>query len=182
MSVEITETEFKMKKSIRIITTITLIVAILFLSVWYLFVYDRAFTRDMLLNCARSSESNGHHTMAAWFYDLAYAQSNNSDSVAIELCEQYKKSGNYTKAEYTLYNAISNGGGIDIYIALSKLYVEQDKLLDAVTMLDSIKDEKIKAELDAKRPVAPTATPAPGFYNQYISVSLNTSEETVDYS
>lgn len=168
-----------MKKSIRIITTITLVLAILFLSVWYLFVYDRPFTRDVLLSCARTSEGRGNHAVAAWFYDLAYAQSNNSDSVAIELSQQYKKSGNYTKAEYTLYNAISNGGGVDVYIALSKLYIEQDKLLDAVTMLNSVADPEIKAALDAQRPTAPTVSPEPGFYNQYISVTLETANETV---
>lgn len=171
-----------MKKTIRIITTILLILVILLCSVWYLFVYDRDFTRDILLNCARSSESRGNHTLTAWFYNLAYAQSDNDDSVAIELAQQYKTSGNYTKAEYTLYNAISDGGGIDVYIALSRLYVEQDKLLDAVTMLGSISNEKIKHEIDSLRPVAPVSTPAPGFYNQYITVTINTNGETVYYS
>lgn len=171
-----------MKKTIQIITTVTLIVAILFCSVWYLFVYDRDFTRDLLLTCARTSENHNQHALAAWFYDLAYTQSDNSDAVAVELAQQYKNSGNYTKAEFTLYNAISDGGGIDVYIALSKLYVEQDKLLDAVTMLGSVTDTQIKQQLDALRPVAPISTPDPGFYNQYISVTLNTSDETVYFS
>lgn len=171
-----------MKKTIRIITTIILVTAILLCSVWYLFVYDRDFTRDVLLSCARTSESHGNHTLAAWFYDLAYAQSDNDDAVAIELAQQYKSSGNYTKAEFTLYNAISNGGGIDVYVALSKLYVEQDKLLDAVTMLNSVSDEQIKQQLDTMRPVAPVSTPDPGFYNQYISVTIDTGNHTVYYS
>ena len=171
-----------MKKTIRIITAITLIVVILLCSVWYLFIYDRDFTRDMLLNCARSSESRGNHSLAAWFYDLAYAQSDNNDAVAIELAQQYKSSGNYTKAEFTLYNAISNGGGVDVYVALSKLYVEQDKLLDAVTMLNSVSNEQIKQQLDAMRPAAPTSTPEPGFYNQYISVTITVGDETVYFS
>lgn len=168
-----------MKKTIRIITTTLLVLTILLCTVWYLFVYDRDFTRDMLLNCARTTENHGNHTLAAWFYDLAYAQSDNDDSVAIELSQQYKSSGNYTKAEYTLYNAISNGGGVDVYVALSKLYVEQDKLLDAVTMLSSVSNEQIKQQLDALRPVAPTSTPDPGFYNQYITVSIDTHDEIV---
>ena len=105
-----------MKKPIQIITAIVLIVAILGCSIWYLFVYDREFTRDMLLGCARSVESTGNHNMAAWFYNLAYAQSDDGDDVAIELAQQYKKSGNYTKAEYTLYQAIINGGGIDVWL------------------------------------------------------------------
>lgn len=171
-----------MKKTIRIITAIVLTLAILACSAWYLFVYDREFTRDLLLSCARGFESTGKHNTAAWFYNMAYDQSDDGDGVAIELAQQYKNSGNYTKAEYTLYNAISNGAGADVYIALSKLYVEQDKLLDAVNMLNGITNEEIKQQLEAMRPAPPVATPQPGYYNQYISVTLTSEVETIYYS
>lgn len=171
-----------MKKTIRIITAITLAVVLIICAAWYLLVYDREFTRDMLLSCARGFESGGNHNTAAWFYNLAYSQSENSDSVAIELAQQYKNSGNYTKAEYTLYNAISEGGGFELYIALSKLYVEQDKLLDAVNMLNSVANADIKAQLESMRPAAPVATPEPAFYNQYISVTLEGTTNTIYFS
>ena len=168
-----------MKKALRIILPIALALTIVLCTVWYLFVYDRAFTRDMLLNIARYSERQGNHSTAAWFYHIAYAQSGNSDEVAIELAQQYKSGGNYTKAEYTLSNAIADGGGVDLYIALCKTYVEQDKLLDAVTMLDSITDPAIKDQLAAMRPAAPTVSPEPGFYSQYISATLTGQSGTV---
>lgn len=171
-----------MKKALRILLPIVLAVAIIACTAWYLFVYDRTFTRDMLLSCARYSESQGSHNTAAWFYNLAYAQSENSDAVAIELAQQYKSSGNYTKAEYTLYNAIADGAGVDVYVALSKIYVEQDKLLDAVNMLSSVTNEEIKTQLETMRPAAPTATPDPGFYSQYISVTLAAENGTIYYS
>lgn len=171
-----------MKKTIRIITAVLLSILLLVFSAWYLMVYDREFTRDMLLGCARHLDNNGDHNIAAWFYNLAYNQSDNGDSVAIELAQQYKAYGNFTKAEYTLYKAIANGGGLDVYIALSKLYVEQDKLLDAVTMLGGITNPEIKEQLDAMRPKAPTSTPDPGFYNQYISVTLRAETGTIYYS
>lgn len=174
-----------MKKTTRIITTITLVVAILLCTVWYLSVYDREFTRDILLTCARRNESNGNHELAAWFYDLAYAQSDKSDAVAIERAQQYRANGNYTKAEYTLYNAIADGGGVDLYIALSKLYIEQDKLLDAVNMLNGVTDPVVKAKLDAMRPAAPTASPEHETekpYNQYISVELSSEDKTIYFS
>ena len=178
--------EFIMKKTLRSVISIVLIVVILLCTAWSLFSYDRDFTRDMLLSCARACESNGNHTIAAWFYNLAYSQANNDESVAIELAQQYKASGNYTKAEYTLYNAISDGGGIDLYIALSQLYVEQDKLLDAVNMLNNVADSAIKKELDTLRPQTPTAdTDYPpthdDYYNQYITVTLN-SEDPLYYT
>jgi len=168
-----------MKKALRVILPILLGIAIILCATWYLFVYDRPFTRDVLLSIARYSEDRGNQSTAAWFYNLAYTQSGNSDSVAIELAEQYKLIGNYTKAEFTLTNAISDGGSVDLYIALSKTFVEQDKLLDAVNMLDNVTDPVIRQEIEKLRPKAPVLNPAPGFYSQYISVELAGNGGTV---
>lgn len=168
-----------MKKGIRILIPILLSLVIIFCTIWYLFVYDRAFTRDMLLSFARYSETQGKHELATYFYNAAYSQSGNSDSVAIELAQQYKSSGNYTKAEYTLSNAIADGGGVDVYIALCKTYVEQDKLIDAVNMLNGITNEEIKAQIEEMRPSAPTTLPDPGFYRQYISVTVQSDMGTI---
>ncbi len=168
-----------MKRALRIIIPILLTIAIIACAVWYLMVYDRAFTRDLLLTGARSFEASGNHKIAAWLYDVAYYQSSNEDSVAIELAEQYMAIGNYTKAEYTLSQAISEKSSAALYRALCATYVKQDKLLDAVTLLDTITDPAIKAELDLARPEMPTVSPAPGFYTQYISVSVSASGGTL---
>ena len=108
-----------MKRAFKIILPIILAIALLATTAWYLFVFDREFTRDMLLSCARYFEDNGNHSTAQWFYDTAYAQVDDNDSIAIELSEHYKETGNYTKAEYTLYKAIQDGGGVELYMALS---------------------------------------------------------------
>ena len=166
-----------MKKAFRIIIPLALTIAILFCAGWYLLVYDRAFTRDILLNTARKLEDSGNLTASAWFYKYAYRQAGDNDAVAIELSNQYKATGNYTKAEYTLTTAIADGGGIDLYIALSKLYVEQDKLLDAVRMISNISNSEIKSQLEQMRPAAPTCTPDPvqdgSHYTQYISIEIH---------
>ena len=167
-----------LKKAVPIMLAILILVSIL----WYCFVYDRDFTRDMLLNQARYQSIHGNARLASWFYDLAYRHSNNDEAVAIELANQFKSVGNYTKAEYTLSNAIADGGTVDLYIALCKTYVEQDKLLDAVTMLDNVSDPEIRAQLQTMRPEAPASDPAPGFYNQYISVSLRQTGGTLYYT
>ena len=168
-----------MKKTIRVLIPIILVIAIVLSTAWYLLIYDLAFTRDMLLSFARFNESQGNHTIATWLYNQAYSQTGHSDDVAIELAEQYKKIGNYTKAEFTLTNAISDGGSIDLYIALCKTYVEQDKLLDAVKMLNNVTDPEIQKQLEALRPAAPLPQAEPGFYNQYISVGLEASEKLI---
>lgn len=164
-----------MRSSFKRILPILLVIVTLCSIVWYLFVYDQGFTKDMLLQQARFFEQQGHHSVAAWFYNTAYRQSGNSQDVAIELAEQFKANNNYSKAEYTLSNAIAADPSVDLYIALCNTYVEQNKLYDAVTMLDHVSDPEIKAQLDGMRPAAPIATPAPGFYSQYINVTVEGS-------
>lgn len=161
-----------MKRFLKIFLPILLAFALVFGSFWYLFVYDRDLTLDVLLYSARYFESNGQLELASQFYDLAYVHGQGSDEVAIELAQQYMNSGNFTQAEVTLNRAIRDGGSAPVYVALSKTYVAQDKLMDAVDLLDNISNPEIKAEVDKLRPKAPTASQAPGFYNQYISVSL----------
>lgn len=168
-----------MKRALKIIVPILLVIAVVFSIGWYLLKYDRTFTRDMLVTYARWQQDHGNQSVAAWLYDFAYQQSNRDEDVAIELAELFKSFGNYTKAEYTLSHAIADGGSADLYVALCKTYVEQDKLLDAVTMLDNVADPTIKAQLDAQRPQAPVAAPEPGYYNQYISVSLEAPDGTI---
>lgn len=161
-----------MKKALRIVVPLLLVAAVLASMAWYLLIYDREFTKDVILWGARTLEEDGKHDAAAWFYDLAYSHSSQEDAVAIELSQQYRDYGNYTKAEYTLTEAISENPTADLYMALSKLYVEQDKLLDAVKMLDTVNDPQIQAELEAQRPAIPTVSYEPGFYSQYIGVDV----------
>ena len=173
---------FTMKKVLKALFPVLLVIAILAMIIWYTFVYDRTFTRDLLLSNARFFSDTGNKGLSSMFYDMAYQHSGQDENVAIELANQYKAEGNYTKAEYTLSGAIADGGTSELYIALCKTYVEQDKLLDAVTMLDNIGDPAIKEELNAQRPVIRTITPTPGFYSQYISVTLEASEGVIYYS
>ena len=168
-----------MKKFLKVIVPILLAIILVLCLVWYLFVYDRAFTRDVLLYGARVCDRNNKPAIAAWFYDLAYDQSVDSDEVAIELAQQHKADGNYTQAEVILSKALEDNVSTELYIALSKTYVEQDKILDAVKLLNGISNAEILKELESLRPAAPTATPDPGFYNQYISVTVTAETGTL---
>lgn len=170
--------EQKMKKAFKIIVPIFLAIALIATTIWYLFVYDTEFTQDMLLRCARYFERNGSHSVAEWFYDWAYEHSDDNDSVAIELAEQYLETGNYTKAEYTLYNAIQDGGGVELYITLCNIYVEQDKLLDALNLLQNTSGE-VRDQLEALRPADPEASHEPGLYNDRISISFTAPQGQV---
>ena len=130
----------------------------------------------MLLQQARHLDMRGNTQLSSWVYDLAYNYSSQDENIAIELANQYKADGNYTKAEYTLTNALNDGPAAELYTALCKTYVEQNKLLDAVNMLTNISNTAISEQL--VRPAAPAPNYDAGFYNQYISVKLSTGNPT----
>lgn len=168
-----------MKKAMKWILPVLLVVLLVASAGWYMFVYDPGTVQDLLTAQARNCAKMGNFDAAAWFYHQSYKLSGEDQDVAIELADIYKSVGNYTKAENTLSSAIADGASADLYAALCGTYVEQDKLLDAVNMLDSISDPAIKAELDQRRPAAPTADYEPGLYNEYISLSFTASSGTL---
>ena len=171
-----------MKKILSFLVSLLLVAAIIASIGWYLFVYDRDFTRDALLSQARYNDLYGNARLSSWFYNLAYEHSGRDENVAIELANQYKSDGNYTKAEVTLSNAIKNEGTVELYSALSKTYVQQDKLMDAVAMLDNIADPAMKQALEALRPSIPAVSHEPGYYSQYIDIELASSGGTLYYT
>ena len=171
-----------MKKFMRFLVPLLMILVIIASIGWYLFVYDRDFTRDFLLSQARYQDMYGNSRLSAMFYNMAYEYSGRDENVAIELANQYKAADNYTKAEVTLSNAIKSGGGVDLYVALCKTYVEQDKLLDAVNFLSNISDPTIRNSLEMLRPTAPTANYDPGVYSQYLDLELSSSTGTLYYT
>jgi len=168
-----------MKKIMKWIIPLLLVALLIGSAVWYIFVYDRDTIQDFLTGQARACAQRGEFEAATWFYGLSYQLSGQDQNIAIELAEIYKSVGNYTKAEVTLTNAVTDGGNAELYAALCRTYVEQDKLLDAVNMLDNIADPNVKAELDALRPAAPEADFAPGFYSQYITLNFGQSDGTL---
>ncbi len=168
-----------MKKLFKLLLPLVLVCALIASACWYMFVYDRSTVQEFLISLARNSAEHGNFKTATWFYDLSYQLSQQDEDVAIELSEIYASAGNYTKAESTLSNAIADGATLELYTALCRTYVAQDKLLDAVNLLDSVTDPALKAELDALRPVVPTTDAAPGFYNQYITLNFQHDGQTL---
>ena len=171
-----------MKKATRFLVSLMLLLLIIASIIWYLFIYDRAFTRDTLLSQARYQAINGNSRLSSWFYDCAYNFSGHDENVAIELANQYKKTGNYTKAELTLTTSIRDNPTVELYTALSEVFVEQDKLLDAVSLLEQIPEGSIRQEIENQRPSAPQADQEPGFFSQYIDVHLTTDGDAIFYT
>ncbi len=170
-----------MKRTIKRFFPIILSVIVICSIVWYLFSYDRGFAQDLLLAGAHFFENQGDHSTATWFYNQAYLHSGNDHEVIIELAERFKAQGNYTQAEVALSNAITENPSVELYIALCKTYVEQDKLLDATNMLANVADPEIRAQLDALRPSTPTASHKPGYYSQYLTVTIEKAPSDILY-
>lgn len=169
-----------MRTAMKILIPLVLIIALLVAACWYFLIYNRTFTVDFLVENARSMASQSRFDRAITYYDLARKLSPDSDVIPLELSETYVASGNYTKAEYTLVSAIAeNPGHFELYAALSRTYLAQDKLLDAVQMLDRVTDGTVKAALDQHRPAAPVVTPESGYYTEYIEVSVQSPEQRI---
>ena len=162
-----------MKRFLKILVPIILSLAIIAGLIWYFFSYDKGLTQDIFCSFGNYFAGKDNMKASSWFYDLAYKQDYDKEGVAIELADKYIQIGNYTKAEAALYQAIQDGAGVPVYIALSKAYVAQDKLYDAVELLDSVSDPKIKEELDNLRPSSPTTDTEEKTYHELISVSVN---------
>lgn len=168
-----------MKRALKILAVLLLIAAIVGGAGWYFLSYNPASAIQVLTDWGESAAARQQYTSAIRYYRWAYALSDEDTDIALALAESYAKSGNYTKAEYTLVNAISASPSVTLYEALCHIYVEQDKLLDAVTMLNQIEDPDLKAQLSALRPAAPTASHTPGYYSEYIDVALQAESGTL---
>ena len=162
-----------MKRALKWILSLFLVLVLLLGAAWFFLRYQPEITTGWLTSWANHALESDRYSSAIRYYTWAYRLSDRDPALAVTLADAYKASGNYTKAEYTLANAIAAGGQLPVYEALCQTYVEQDKLLDAVSMLDQVADPAIKAQLDAQRPAVPTSSVEPGFYSQYMNVTLS---------
>lgn len=162
-----------MRKKLTIVIILVLILALLGGAVWYFLVYRSNMTADRCADLAAQAAESGKYERAIRLYATAYELDPENYDLAIALANTYAAAGNYTKAEYTLVNAIhGHPGAVKLYQELSRTYVAQDKLLDAQQMLDHIGNDKVRAELEKMRPEAPVLSPESGYYSDYISVSM----------
>ena len=169
-----------MKHALKVILPLVLVLALLGTACWYFLFQRPDLTADILLGQAQGMVDKGRYGRAITYYSWAWSLEPERDEIPIQLAQTYVADGNYTKAEYTLVKAISTHPQLtELYVALCQTYVAQDKLLDAVQMLDRTTDATVKAELDGLRPAAPTVSPDSGYYNEYISVTVQADTDTV---
>lgn len=163
-----------MKKKLKLILILAIVAVLLFAAGAYILFFRTNVTVDHYIARGNSAMAAERYKSAIRNYTTAQNLNSSLPEIPIALAEAYKKSGNFTKAEYTLVSAITeHPEQTDLYVALSHTYVEQEKFLDADLMLSRAANETVKAELNKLRPVAPTLTPDSGFYSTYIAVSAS---------
>ena len=162
-----------MKKALKIVIPILIILALLGGAYWYFVRYNPLLTADLLSDLGDSFASYSHPGAALRCYQWANELAPRNGALSLKLAEACRKSGNYTKTERVLVQAIrANPDNPELYVRLSKLFVEQDKLLDAQKMLNSITSEVSAAEIARRRPAPPVVSPEGNYYTDYITVEI----------
>ena len=169
-----------MKQILKAVLILLLVLAILGTGVWFFFIRRSDLTQSALSYWGDHYFEKGRYNRAVFFYDKAVKLLPDDLWANLRLAESYEKDHNASKAEYTLVNAITKiPDSVQLYAALSRVYLSQDKLLDAEQMLGRISNEKARAEIDALRPAAPVLSPESGTYSEYIDVSVSAASGTV---
>lgn len=165
-----------MKRTLKIVLPIVIILALLGTGYWFFFRYRTDITTGFLSDMGDSRLKSGRNEAAVRCYEWAHKLSPNDVELSKKLAEAYRQSGNYTKTERTLVNAIkATPEDVSLYVALCSVFVEQNKLLEAQNFLDKrITNEAAAAQIAALRPAVPEITPPPtDDYDDYITVELS---------
>lgn len=163
-----------MKRVLKIVIPLVVVLALLGTAAWFFLSFRADLTAGFLRGQAAKMVEKERYSRAVTYYNWAWQLDPENQEIPLALAEAYAGSGNYTKAEYTLVRAISaRPQDVDLYVALCQVYVAQDKLLDAVQMLDRTSDAEVKAALDELRPAAPVLSPENGYYTEYIEVTAD---------
>lgn len=162
-----------MRKALKIILPLVLVLVLLVTAYWFFFLYRKDITAGFFTSLGDGRVEAGDYDGAIRWYQRANRLQPEDTDIALKLADTYHAAGNFTKTEYVLVNAIyASPDCTELYLRLSGVYVEQDKLLDAQLMLDQIHNEDVLKELSAQRPAAPTVTPEGGYYSDRITVSV----------
>ena len=171
-----------MRKALKIILPLVLVLVLLITAYWFFFQYRRDITAGVFVQLGDGRVQAKKYADAVTWYDYANRLEPTNVETAIKLAEAYRNSGNYTKTEYVLVNAIyASPDNADLYMTLSRVYVEQDKMMDAQIMLDQIRNEAVREQLTKLRPAAPVVTPEGGFYSDRISVEVESGSNASCY-
>lgn len=162
-------------KRICVTLLVLALLAAILSAVWYFFLRDGS----TFLALAERFETAEEYEWAVRCYRWAWAREPYNTSIPLALAKCHVDNGNYTKCEATLWEAIGRTpGDASLYLMLSRVYVAQDKLLDAAHLDEQITHPDAKAAFLDARPAAPVIQPAGGKYDEDCTVSLSYTSGT----
>ena len=160
-----------MKKEYKRILILALLAAALFITGGCILAFRGTLSASAAASRGDRAMAHERWNAAIRAYTSAEAQGDTGVSTALSLADAYKHIGNYTKAEYTLVGAINaNPESVELCTALSRVYVEQGKFLDADLLLTNISNTEVRQKLAEMRPEPPQLTPEPGYYRAHIDL------------
>ena len=159
-----------MKKIVR--PAVFLAVIALLYGVYALF--GAGVIRSFTLRAAEQAREAGDAGRAADLYARALDGAPRDEALRFLVCDLYREAGNFSRAEYTLTAGLRDvGPGAALYKKLCAVYVEQDKLLDAVLLLDGIRSPDARDKLETARPKPPAFLPSGGTYEERFEAELS---------
>lgn len=164
-----------MKKALIILITLLVLAGLIFSFLYFVW------TPENMMSWGSRALADGKPAKAASWYQKAVDRKPENADYVLALTDAHLADNNFTKAERTLVNGIQASPSAALYTKLSSVYVLQDKLRDALALLDSIADPEIRAEIDALRPAAPIPSHESGEYDELISLAME-SDAAVYYS
>ena len=163
-----------------IVVILVLAAALLIGACLFFFVFRKDLTASVLVYWADRFEQSGRYNRTITLYRQAGKLTPEDEDIPRLLAKAYQLSGNFTKAEYTLVSAITREPeSVELYAELSRVYLAQDKLLDAEQMLGRITSADVKSQIDALRPATPVFSPETGYYTEYIDVTVTSGGSPV---
>lgn len=179
---DLAERIFGMKfalKLIRILLIVAVLAGILGIAWWLFSARITAWYYD---TAAQSAVSSGNLARAADMYADLLEKTPRDEQLRLDTAELYRQAGNYTRAEFLVQKGLVDvGPSVGLICALSKLYVEQDKLYDAVALLDGATAPSVINEVNSMRPSPPVFSHKSGQYSEIITVSVSQEDGCVSY-
>lgn len=169
-----------MRRALKIVIPL-LILALIFGGLYtYFFMLSPGTTSSILTYWGNRAMNGGNYDRAVRLYAWAYDLDSGNADLAFSLATSYSGAGNYTKAEYVLLDCIkANPENVSLYVELSRVFVAQDKLMDAQQLLDEGIPDSIDAQLQNMRPSAPVLCLEPGYYSEYVDLQITADNGTV---
>lgn len=168
-----------MKRILKVLLVTIIIAAICVGLFWASRPYQRSSIYHYL---AKNAEKSGNDAFAIKMFEQALKTHPSNSKARKDAIEYYKNSNNMSKVEFHLLRGIDAEPGNSFYYEeLCRVYVEQGKLYDAVTLLDNIEDAIVSRKLSSLRPAAPIISPQSGAYRGELDITITSSDNSKIY-